>query len=103
MTVDGATVVLITWTQGESNDTTWSTSWTPPADSFYVLNSVATDWAGHVQTTTVPIVIAVLAAPAVSVANLAGLPFGYIPPTLDSAISHADQRVRSSTPQVRSP
>ena len=57
--VDDIEVFNDSWANGAANDVSWSTNWTPPADGVYVIDSIATDWSGRMQTETHPITITV--------------------------------------------
>ena len=70
VTVDGGTVYTQSWPANSTGDAAWATTWTPPADGDYVLDAVAADWAGNVQTATYPITITVDSnAPSVLIAS----------------------------------
>lgn len=86
LTVDGAPVHTVDWAEGQYTQTTWSTAWTPPGEGLYLLHSTADDWAGRVQTTTVPLRITVDLEPATQLPFPDSLPFAYVPSVLDSVV-----------------
>ncbi|RLT41667.1 MAG: hypothetical protein DWI57_06650 [Chloroflexi bacterium] len=59
VTVNGGVVFTLTWPADSTSNTNWATTFTPPGDGVYLLDSVAVDGAGTVQTTTHPITITV--------------------------------------------
>ena len=63
VTVDNSPAQVFTWADGVTNDTTWNWDWTPPTTGVYVLNAIAEDWAGHVQTDTLPVTLTVGTTP----------------------------------------
>ncbi len=63
ITVDDSPAHVIDWLSGVTRDATWSWDWTPPASGVYVLSAFAEDWAGRVQTDTVPITLTISTTP----------------------------------------
>ncbi len=59
LTVDGNVIGITTFPQDTITETTWTTPWTPGAEGEFMLVSVASDWAGRVQTDTHPIRVVV--------------------------------------------
>lgn len=69
LTVDGATLDSMNWDNGVVTDTTWTTTWTPPAEGAYLLAGAVSDWAGAdapLDTVTVTVDIA---PPAITISN----------------------------------
>ncbi|GIK56874.1 MAG: DUF11 domain-containing protein [Chloroflexi bacterium] len=69
ITVDGAPLATTTYPNGTVTETLFTAPWTPPAEGTYTLSSVAEDWAGRVQTMTIPIQVVVdTAVPTIAIA-----------------------------------
>ncbi len=59
VTLNGAALETSSWASGTLTDSAWSTTWVPTGEGVYTLTAALSDWAGHVQTETIPIKITV--------------------------------------------
>ncbi len=86
VTVNGSLLYTTTWESDAYTSSLWSTTWTPPDNGDYTLLAVAEDWAGTVQTDTMPVTVTVDISGTIPEPSEPPVPPGYVPRTVHSSI-----------------